>query len=290
MRDATPFTGPDGEERHYEYIFVPVFAQDGSVEAVSGSSNEITERMRTEAELRRMNRELEEFAYVASHDLREPLRMINIYTELILANVDESDRVMKMYGGFVRQGVERMEMLIRDLLTFSAHDSERIRDVKETADLSEALSQALTLLDDRIKASGARIIAQELPLVCGDTGQLAHVFQNLISNALKYSRPGVVPEIEISCTRNGTRCEIAVRDNGIGFEPQSLTGFSGCSSGCILLHIRARVWVWRFAGAFWSGTTGRFGRKEGPGRGGYFLFLAGDCGAAGFVGCHLVSR
>jgi PAS domain S-box-containing protein len=227
VRDTTPFTGPDGEERYYEYIFVPVFAQDGSVDAVAGTTHEITEQMRTEAELRRMNRELEEFAYVASHDLREPLRMVNIYTELILADVNQSDRVKSMYSDFVRQGVQRMETLIRDLLTFSRTIQKDDREVRGTADLSEALSQALTLLDDRIKAAGALIVTDDLPAVYGDTGQLAHVFQNLISNALKYSRADVIPEIGITFTRDGNRCEVAFRDNGIGFEPQYADGIFG---------------------------------------------------------------
>ena len=109
-----------------------------------------------------------------------------------------------------------------------------------------------------------------LPPVYGDTGQLAHVFQNLISNALKYSRTDVIPEIDITCTRDGNRCEVAVSDNGIGFEPQFAEGIFGLFKR---LHTSAYPGTglgWRFAGAFWNGMTVRSGRKADPGEGATF--------------------
>ena len=231
IRDETPFTGPTGETRYYDYIFVPVLDASGRVKAVAGSTRDVTDRNKSEEELtrsndelRRVNRELEEFAYVASHDLQEPLRMVNIYTQIILKEVGLKDGgtdsgKLGKYADFVRQGVTRMEALIQDLLTFSrvVHDDEL---PIATADLSPALDEALYVLKNQIEESGCRITVPALPAVRGDTAQLAHVFQNLISNALKYRKNGATPEIEISFEQSGNDWVISVTDNGIGFEPQ----------------------------------------------------------------------
>jgi signal transduction histidine kinase len=170
-------------------------------------------------DLTRVNRELEEFAYVASHDLQEPLRMVNIYTHLILECIDSRDPDLAQYGGFVRQGVKRMEALIRDLLSFSraVHAEEVPRDA---ADLPGAFRDALSVLKNRIEEIGAVIRVGSLPIVRGETVQMTHVFQNIISNALKYRREDVRCEIHISAEEDGDDWIISVRDNGIGFEQQ----------------------------------------------------------------------
>ena len=171
-------------------------------------------------ELERVNRELEEFAYVPSHDLQEPLRMVNIYTQLILKRLGVEDATLAQYAGFVRQGAARMQALLRDLLTFSrtVHKDEELQ--IGTADLSTALNEALSVLKNRIEESGALITAQPLPLARGDTPQMAHVFQNLLSNALKYRKKELRPVIDISVQGDGPQWVVSVRDNGIGFEPQ----------------------------------------------------------------------
>ena len=183
-----------------------------------GTNTDITDQLKTQEELRRMNRELEEFAYVASHDLQEPLRMVNIYTQLILRGLNGKNATLNQYGDFVRQGVLRMEMLIRDLLT------SRVPSCREppvgSADLSAAFTEALSVLKNRIEESGAVIYALPLPMVHGDTLQMAHVFQNLLSNALKYRRQEVPPEIHISVREDGEQWVVSIRDNGIGFEQQ----------------------------------------------------------------------
>lgn len=116
------------------------------------------ELQNTNKDLTRANRELEEFAYVASHDLQEPLRMVNIYTHLILKFIDGSNQELTQYGNFVRQGVVRLEALIRDLLQFSrtVHTDEV---QGESADLSVALRDTLTVLKSRIEDTGAVIAA-----------------------------------------------------------------------------------------------------------------------------------
>jgi PAS domain S-box-containing protein len=357
LRDHTPFTGPTGETRHYEYIFVPVFTAAGELESVAGSTRDITERniaeealrkseerltfaleagggvgawdwdipgdrvysnpqfaklyslasekafegarmaefverihpddrarvdasirdametggdlaeeyrvvqpdasvrwvyargrchldgagnpvrfpgvifditdlkraeddlLLSNKELKRVNRELEEFAYVASHDLQEPLRTVNIYTQLILRDIGPENEKLYQYAGFIQRGVIRMEALIRDLLTFSraAHSKEL---PAGAADLAASLGEALSVLKEDIEESAAVITSEPLPSVRGDTSQMAHVFQNLLSNALKYRRDGAPPEIRISAELQGAHWTISVRDNGIGFEPR----------------------------------------------------------------------
>ena len=174
---------------------------------------------RSNAELTRVNRELEEFAYVASHDLQEPLRMVNIYTELILNEVNTQGGSLAEYSNFVRQGVHKMEVLIHDLLTFSraVHSDEPL---SGHADLSAALADALTVLRNRIEESGSVVEAGPLPVVRGDQAQMAQVFQNLISNAMKYRKAGKPANVRVSAAQEESHWVISVKDDGIGFEPQ----------------------------------------------------------------------
>jgi light-regulated signal transduction histidine kinase (bacteriophytochrome) len=186
---------------------------------ITGQKRAEEELKRSNEELTRVNRELEEFAYVASHDLQEPLRMVNIYTQLILDEIDQSPPDIGQYAAFVQEGVRRMEGLIHDLLTFSRavhSDSAPVGN----ADLSAALSEAVSVLKNRIQESGCVIAAEPLPTVRGDVSQMAHVFQNLLSNALKYCKRGVPPAIQVSAKREGAYWVIAIRDHGIGFEPR----------------------------------------------------------------------
>jgi signal transduction histidine kinase len=183
-------------------------------------------------DLTRVNRELEEFAYVSSHDLQEPLRMVNIYTHLILkatekkaeretsgTGEDDDDAKLGQYREFVRQGIGRMEALIHDLLTFS-RTIQSDDPPTGVADLSGSLNQALSVLSDRIEESGAVITAASLPCVRVDAAQMAHVFQNLLSNSIKYRKTGVAPEIHISAETRDGNWIVAVGDNGIGFDQQ----------------------------------------------------------------------
>lgn len=214
-----PLKGADGTFRSFLTRIEPVKDKEGRVVRWFGSNTDITAQRQTEEQLRRMNRELEEFAYVASHDLQEPLRMVNIYTHLILRSIGDADGDLGQYCSFVREGVGRMEALIRDLLTFSRSvHTEEIPAGR--ADLSASLAEAITVLKNRIEESGATITAESLPVVRGETGQLAHVFQNVLSNALKYRKKEIAPEIRISAELNSGQWVITTSDNGIGFEPR----------------------------------------------------------------------
>jgi PAS domain S-box-containing protein len=214
-----PVRGADGSFRSFLTRVEPVKNLEGRVVRWFGTNTDITDQRKTEEELRRMNRELEEFAYVASHDLQEPLRMVNIYTQMLLADSDASPEERKEYAGFVRAGVERMEALIQDLLTFS-RNVHREQQPVGTADMAAALDEAIAVLRGRIEEAGAVIQAGVLPRARGETQQLAHVFQNILSNALKYRKKDVPLEVRISSERGPRQWTICIRDNGIGFEPQ----------------------------------------------------------------------
>ncbi|HXA51803.1 MAG TPA: PAS domain-containing protein [Candidatus Acidoferrum sp.] len=221
-----PIKGANGQFRQFLTRTEPVKDSRGKVVRWFGTATDITAQRRTEEQLRRANRELEEFAYVASHDLQEPLRMVSIYTHLILRGPGYEDPAFTKYAGFVRQGVARMEALINDLLTFS-RTAHTVEQPVGTADLSAALGEAISVLRSRIDESRAIIVAPALPRVRGETNQLAHVFQNLLSNSLKYRNPQHPPEIRISVLSDGDRRVVAVRDNGIGFDQQHATRIFG---------------------------------------------------------------
>jgi PAS domain S-box-containing protein len=178
---------------------------------------DISERKQVEEALLKANRELEEFAYVASHDLQEPLRMVSIYAQMIARRISMEDPTLIQYTEFMQQGVARMEALIEDLLTFSraVHDNEPPLGM---ADLAVAFEEGLLVLKSNIEESGAVISVEPLPMVRADTPQMAHVFQNLISNALKYRKKESPPEIHITAERVGNEWIVSVKDHGIGFE------------------------------------------------------------------------
>jgi PAS domain S-box-containing protein len=207
------------EDHWFNVNYHPFREPDGSVSGFIAVLTEVTTQVLARKELERVNKELEEFAYIASHDLQEPLRMVNIYSQLLLRRCVPNEPQAQEYAGLIQDGVNRMQLLIRDLLTYS-RTVQREELPVGPADLSAALSEARSVLHNRIEESGAEIHAEELPLVCGNTQQIAHVFQNLLSNALKYRKPDVQPQIRISAKREDKQWIIALQDNGIGFEQQ----------------------------------------------------------------------
>jgi PAS domain S-box-containing protein len=207
------------EDHWFNVVYHPLCESDGTVSGLVAVCSEVTAQVIARKELERANRELEEFAYVASHDLQEPLRTVSIYTQLLLERHLPDDPEAQEYVGFVRQGVGRMADLIKDLLIYSkvVHRDDA---AWGTADLNASLSEALKMMQGRITESGAELIVETLPTVRGESSQLTHVFQNLLSNSLKYRRAEVAPLIVISAHRRGQDWIVAVRDNGIGFESQ----------------------------------------------------------------------
>jgi signal transduction histidine kinase len=221
------------------------------------------------------NRELEEFAYVSSHDLKEPLRMVNIYTQLLLKDYAAKDEKAQQYAAFIQDGVSRMEKLLYDLLNYSRTVYAEGENT-ERADLSKSLVQALAMLNGHIKESQAQIEYGQLPVVAGDEGQLAQVFQNLISNAIKYRKNDVPLKITLSAEHTGHDWKITFSDNGIGFDPrysERIFGlfkrlhkaeYPGTGLG---LAICQRI-IERYGGRIWA--EGR------PGQGATFYFTLPD--------------
>jgi PAS domain S-box-containing protein len=174
---------------------------------------------RTAAELRRSNEELEQFAYIASHDLQEPLRMVASYTQLLERRyAGQLDEPAREFIGYAVDGARRMQGFITGLLKYSRVGTEP--QVMQRVDLREMFEAAIANLRIAIEESGATVEARDLPVVQGDTRMLTQLLQNLIGNALKFRKPGAQPHVEVWAEREGDFWRISVRDNGIGMDPQ----------------------------------------------------------------------
>ncbi|MCC3330712.1 sensor histidine kinase [Nocardia abscessus] len=173
-------------------------------------------------ELRRSNTELEQFAYVASHDLQEPLRKVAAFCQLLEKRYgDQLDERGKQYIDFAVDGAKRMQVLINDLLTFSRVG--RITDRNVPTGLGQTLDKALTNLSAAIDDTGALVRRpDELPEIIGDPTLLTMLWQNLIGNAVKFREPDRDPEIEITCEQaeHSSGWLLSVSDNGIGIAPE----------------------------------------------------------------------
>lgn len=172
-------------------------------------------------ELQRSNAELEQFAYVASHDLQEPLRKVASFCQLIEKRYgDKLDERGTEYIAFAVDGAKRMQILINDLLTFSRVG--RLNATSDDVDLGATLDDAIANLDTAISESGAQVAreGQPLPRIMGDPTLLTMVWQNLIGNAVKFRRDGVAPRIVVNCERSADDPDapwmLTVTDNGIG--------------------------------------------------------------------------
>ena len=208
-------------ERTY-LVFVAPVPEAGYVNLYT---TDITERKRAEeqlqrtlAELERSNQELEQFAYVASHDLQEPLRMVSSYTRLLAQRYqDRLDQDAKEFIGFAVDGATRMQRLIQDLLAYS-RIATRGADLVPT-DSEAAFRAALENLRAAIRDSGAVVSHDTLPAVLADAPQLMQLFQNLVGNALKF-RGEAPPRVHVAAALKDEEWVFSVADNGIGIDPQ----------------------------------------------------------------------
>jgi signal transduction histidine kinase len=167
-------------------------------------------------ELRRSNAELEQFAYVASHDLQEPLRKVASFCQILERKYgDKLDDRGRQYIDFAVDGSKRMQALINDLLSFSRVG--RIERRERTVDLGACLDQALVSLSQLREDTSAEVTADELPQLPGDQTQYTQLLQNLVGNALKF-RGDAPPRVHIGVRRDGARWEFACSDNGIGID------------------------------------------------------------------------
>ncbi len=194
-------------------------ANDLVVEANARLAQSNEELERRAKELARSNAELEQFASIASHDLQEPLRKVRTFTERVRETDADtlSDRGME-YLQRANASAERMQRLIEDLLVFS-RVSMQTRPFGPV-DLNAVTGDVLEDLDELVRRSGARVIVGELPTINADAPQMRQLLQNLISNALKFRREDVAPEVSVTATVHEEHVELVVADNGIGFDPQ----------------------------------------------------------------------
>jgi PAS domain S-box-containing protein len=173
---------------------------------------------RRATELERSNADLQEFAYVASHDLSEPLRMVSSYTQLLARRYgDQLDSDAHEFIGFAVDGVNRMQRLIDDLLAYSRAGTQEYR--IGPVDCEDLVRDTLAGMQTTISEAGATVIVEDLPTVRGDEGQLRQLFQNLIGNGIKF-RADDPPQVRVSAEREGSAWRFGVEDNGIGIDPR----------------------------------------------------------------------
>jgi PAS domain S-box-containing protein len=214
----------DRTEFPIELMLSPLESAEGTL--VTAAIRDITTRKKAEAdllqkvdELNRSNVELGQFAYIASHDLQEPLRMVASYTQLLSRRYKgKLDSDADEFIAFAVDGATRMQRLIQDLLAYSRVGTKG-KELRETSS-EETLGQAIMNLRGAIQESGALVTHDPLPPVMADERQLIQLFQNLVGNAIKYQSPGV-PKVHISAAKNGGKqWTFSVQDNGLGIDPQ----------------------------------------------------------------------
>ncbi|MEI9937831.1 MAG: PAS domain S-box protein [Pseudomonadota bacterium] len=214
----------DGSEFPIELMLSPLESDNGIL--VTTAIRDITKRKDAEAqliqkvdELYRSNEELGQFAYVASHDLQEPLRMVASYTQLLSRRYKgKLDSDADEFIAFAVDGANRMQRLIQDLLTYSRVGTKGQQLLDSSSE--GALEQAVRNLRGAITESGALVTHDPLPTVMADETQLVQLFQNLVGNAIKYQNPGV-PHVHVSALKSpGKKWQFSVKDNGLGIDEQ----------------------------------------------------------------------
>lgn len=215
----------DPSEDYGTWVWVqgqPVYDEDGEIESVAGYTRDITERKRYQRELerhkqdlKRSNQSLREFAYIASHDLQEPLRMVSSYVDLLDAEYgDQLDDEAREYMEFAVNGARRMKRMINSLLEYSRVHTEAGEFAQADAEaVVETTLQDLSLLIDE---RDAEVAVGDLPTVRADRDQLAQVFQNLVKNAIEHADDESAPHIEVTATERDSVYAFAVSDDGPG--------------------------------------------------------------------------
>ncbi len=215
----------DGEYRDMAVRGVPLLDPDGGIREWVGTCSDITDKKRAKAELARKteelarsNSELQHFAYVASHDLQEPLRLVANFTQLLAERYGPKlDENAREFIAFSVEGANRMRAMIQDLLAYSRVDT--AAQTSQIVDCAESLGRAVWNLRSLIEEKCAVVTHDPLPTVVGHASQMVQLFQNLIGNAIKFNC-AELPRVHVSAVRNETGWIFSVRDNGIGIEPQ----------------------------------------------------------------------
>lgn len=278
----------NGTEIVVEYKITPITEENGIIGAVLVFRNVTEERLLLQARLRaeedlrwtaenlaRSNRDLEQFAYVSSHDLKEPLRTVSSFVQLLKQNYGSKlDEKAGQYIQYAVEGAKRMEQLIEDLLAYSRVERKGRKPALTSAE--KGLQRALANLRVNIEEHKAEITNGELPVVRADATQLTQLFQNLISNAIKFHGEQA-PKIHIEARRDGGHWLFSLQDNGIGIDPaftdkifvifQQLHNRGKYPGTGIGLAICKRI-VERHGGRIWVEST--------PGMGATFCFTLPD--------------
>jgi PAS domain S-box-containing protein len=244
---------------------------EGEISIWVGSSTDIHERKEEEEALRRANNDLQQFAYAASHDLQEPIRNVAVYSELVADRYhDLLDEDGRLFLGFLKEGGRRLARLVNDLLAYTRASAEEI--TEGPVDSTSVLKHSLSALSEAVRESGGEVTYDPLPEVYMGEAHLQQVLQNVISNALKY-RNRNPPRIHVSAVAEGAEWRFAIKDNGIGIDPQYKEKIFGVFKRLhhdrtyggtgIGLAICKRV-VERYGGQIWVDSE--------PGRGSTFYF------------------
>jgi PAS domain S-box-containing protein len=209
----------DGSLVDLSLTISPIKDSSGQVVGASKIARDITERKRLDEALRRANKDLEQFAFSASHDLQEPLRTIKVYAELLAtrhAALVEGESAL--FLSFLRDGARRMEAMVRDLLAYT--QVARLERPSEPVDTAATLEATLTAMSGSLAEAHAHVTAEPLPALRVHGVHLGLLFQNLIGNAIKYRTPEIDPAVHVSAVRQADSWVISISDNGIGIKPE----------------------------------------------------------------------
>lgn len=222
IRGEAPFNGPHGR-RIYDYIFVPVFGADGEVEAVAGTTRDVTERKEMEDILRETDRNKDEFIALLAHELRNPLAPLRSGLQ-VMRLAESNPAAMAEARDIMDRQLEHMVRLIDDLLDISRLSQGKMELRRSAVTLDEVIRSAIETADSAIKAAGHELTVdlppESIPLNA-DLTRLAQVFSNLLTNSAKYTEPG--GQIWVTASRVGEEVEISVRDTGVGILPNDLS-------------------------------------------------------------------
>lgn len=224
ISEKDPFPRKNGKLDWLRWEIHPWRTEEDKVGGIIMFTELITDRIKAEEAMKELNeqlflsnKELEQFAYVASHDLQEPIRMVSSFLQLLEKKYkDKIDEKASQYISFAVDGAERMKTLINDLLKFSRLGTQREKNV--LVDCNDIVQNVLSVYQYTIRDIGAEISISELPVVMGLKSELEQLFQNLIGNALKYRKARAYPIINITCERMDNYWLFKVKDNGIGID------------------------------------------------------------------------